>query len=85
MENEIFDFESLDGNVEQMKYWDITLKQNVGEYQNGSKFDVATINFDTGHLSLYRVSEHEQRQAPEEILVGRYQMKLQITADLLAD
>lgn len=85
MEDKLFKFDSLDGDCVKMKYFDVTLNEKIGEFEPGSKFDVATINFEKGWLSLYNVSENEQRIAPEEVLVGRYQIALSVVRDLLND
>lgn len=85
MESELFEFGGLDGDCVVMSYYDVTLKQKMGEFEVGTKFDMATINFEKGWLSLYQVSENEQRIAPEQVLVGRYQMQLNIVKDLMND
>ena len=72
MESSLFDFQSCDGDVEVMTYYDVTLMGSVGKFQAGEKFDSASLDAEKGELSLYRNS-----------LVGRYKVGLAVLSDML--
>ncbi len=74
MEDELFEFEGVDGDCIEMNYFGVTLKQKIGEYETGSKFPAASINFEKSWLTLYREGES---------IAGRYILKLQVVKDLL--
>ena len=75
MEDELFEFVSVDGDAEELHYFDVKLKQQIGEFPAGTHFSAATILFEKSWLTLYKTEGGE--------MSGRYILKLQVTKDLL--
>lgn len=57
MENDLFDWDSWDGDHECMTYYNVVLKVPVDLYLPGEKFSAAQISFETSTLQLYRKDE----------------------------
>jgi hypothetical protein len=73
MEESLFDFDSCDGNADEIIYFGIELKQPVGIFPKGEKFNSAKLDTEKGQLSFYR----------GDSLLGRYSVQLAVTKDLL--
>lgn len=77
MESKLFSFEGCDGDVVEMRYFDVTLNSDIGEFKTGHFFVNAVINFEKSHLSLY------QEGQGGGVLVGKYELELRVAKDLL--
>lgn len=84
MEDKLFKFEGCDGDATLMRYYDITLKEKIGEFESGTQIDYATINYENSQLSFYR-SNPNSFAGSVSVLIGRYQLELAVTKDLLND
>ena len=60
MEAELFDWEEIEECDDlYIAFNGITLKQDLGEFKEGENFTKATINYENGVLTLYRVPDHK--------------------------
>lgn len=76
METNLFNFDTCDGNVEEMTYFDVTLNSPVGKFQSGEKFGSAKLNMDKGELSLYSDDSCA-------VIVGKYRVGLCVLSDMM--
>jgi hypothetical protein len=75
MERELFDWDGWDGDHDAMIFYNVILKQDIGEYKAGQTFNSACINFEKGQLSFY-----DSDVGGTEL--ARFQLKLQVVGPL---
>jgi hypothetical protein len=89
MVGNIFEYSSYDCDDESEVFYTPRLVVPVGNFPVGTQFEIAEINLNKQTLSFYNYGAEVEgphgTTHQNEILIGRFEVKLQIVKDLLND
>lgn len=73
MESKLFSWTSWDiSNINAFFFYDIELKEKIGDFDIGTKFKSALINYETGELEFYNYNS----DSLDVELIGKFKIEL---------